>query len=123
LARIEAATRAEAFVHKYSMIIVAAAVSVILCAPAEAQRECKEGTRATLTGTIQKIERGEPEPGARVWMITPQGVPSGPCAVKQIWGRGLPPAACAQGKAFTASGKIVDAESHVLLNVDLVSCK
>jgi hypothetical protein len=106
--------------HLFWLIVTAA---IWLASPAHAQRECKEGTRATLTGVIQKIERGEPEPGARVWMITPQGTPGGACSVKQLWGRGAPPAACAQGKTFTASGKVVDAESHVLLNVDTVNCK
>jgi hypothetical protein len=89
----------------------------------EAQRQCKEGTRATLTGTVQKVDSMEPEPGERIWILTPQGTSSGTCLVKQIWGRGRPPAGCSQGKTFSASGKVVDAESFVLLQVESASCK
>ncbi|MEX2127001.1 MAG: hypothetical protein WD871_02000 [Xanthobacteraceae bacterium] len=105
------------------LAILAAAGAAIFPQAAEAQRQCKEGSRANLTGTIQKIERGEPEPGERIWIITPQGTPAGACAVKQLWGRGQPPGSCTQGTTFSASGKVVDAESLVLLNVDSVTCK
>jgi hypothetical protein len=105
------------------MALLTFAAVAVIPPLAHAQRDCKEGTRATLAGTIQKIDRAEPEPGARIWMITPQGTPTGTCAVKQLWGRGQPPANCTQGKSFSASGKVVDAESLVLLNVDAVTCK
>jgi hypothetical protein len=90
---------------------------------ADAQGQCKNGARVTLSGTIQKIDNMEPEPGQRIWILTPQGTATGPCTVKQIWGRGRPPAACAQGKSFSASGKVVDAESFILLQIDSASCK
>jgi hypothetical protein len=90
---------------------------------ADAQGQCKSGARITLTGTIQKIDNMEPEPGQRIWILTPQGATSGPCTVKQIWGRGRPPAACAHGKSFSASGKVVDAESFILLQIDSATCK
>jgi hypothetical protein len=102
-------------------LLVTAALSVSTAA--EAQRQCKEGTRATLTGTVQKIDSMEPEPGERIWILTPQGTASGTCLVKQIWGRGRPPASCSQGKSFSASGKVVDAESFVMLQVESASCK
>jgi hypothetical protein len=101
------------------LVIAALAVSK----SAEAQRQCKDGTRTTLTGTVQKIDSMEPEPGERVWILTPQGTASGSCLVKQIWGRGRAPAGCSQGKSFSALGKVVDAESFVLLQVASASCK
>ena len=105
------------------LALLAFAAVTAIPAAANAQRNCKDGTRAALAGTIQKIDRAEPEPGARIWMITPQGTPTGACVVKQLWGRGQPPADCTQGKSFSASGRVVDAESLVLLNVDSVTCK
>ena len=95
----------------------------LLSANADAQRQCKDGTRATLSGTIQKIDAMEPEPGQRIWIVTPHGTPSGPCAVKQIWAKGRAPANCGQGKSFTATGKVMDAESFVLLYADTATCK
>ena len=97
--------------------------TLIVSTAAEAQSQCKEGMRATLTGTVQKIDSLEPEPGQRIWILTPQGTASGTCLVKQIWGRGRPPASCSQGKSFSVTGKAVDAESFVLLQVDSASCK
>jgi hypothetical protein len=97
--------------------------ALIVSTVAEAQSQCKDGTRATLTGTVQKVDSLEPEPGQRIWILTPQGTASGTCLVKQIWGRGRPPASCSSGKSFSVTGKVVDAESFVLLQVDSASCK
>jgi hypothetical protein len=105
------------------LLLLAFAAVMAVTAAAHAQRNCKDGARAALAGTIQKIDRAEPEPGARIWMITPHGTPTGACVVKQLWGRDQPPANCTQGKSFSASGKVVDAESLVLLNVDSVTCE
>ncbi|MCC6948792.1 MAG: hypothetical protein IT539_13575 [Bradyrhizobiaceae bacterium] len=103
---------------------LATTVALVAVIPlAAAQSQCKDGTRATLSGTIQKLERAEPEPDARIWMITPAATPKGACLVKQIWGRGQPPASCTAGKGFSATGKVADAESLWLLYADTVTCK
>jgi hypothetical protein len=105
------------------LLILFAAAPAAFSPPALSQTQCKDGTRATLSGTVQKVERAEPEPGERIWMITPTVTPTGNCLVKQIWGRGLPPASCAAGRSFTANGKVADAESLWLLFADTVSCR
>jgi hypothetical protein len=105
-----------------TLALVAAAMAASTL-PAAGQGRCKDGTRATLSGIVEKIEQAEPEPGARIWMITPTVTPAGNCGVKQIWGRGQPPASCSTGKTFSATGKVVDAESLWLLYADTVSCK
>jgi hypothetical protein len=97
--------------------------AVFAATAAEAPGQCKDGTRATLTGTVHKIDSMEPEPGHRIWILTPQGTAGGTCLVKQIWGRGRPPASCGPGKSFSVTGKVVDAESFVLLQVDSANCK
>ncbi len=89
---------------------------------ANAQSRCKDGTAATLSGTIGSVDQFRPEPNVVIWVIKASGKPSGTCAVEQIWGNGQAPAACTKGKKFTATGKALDADSFWMLQTSKIEC-
>lgn len=90
---------------------------------AMAQQRCKDGTQATLTGTIGSIQQAQPVPGVRIWVLQAQGGISGGCAVKQIWGDGTAPKGCSAGKKFSATGSINDADGYWILYSKSLSCQ
>jgi hypothetical protein len=56
-------------------------------------------------------------------MIRPRGQTAGTCAVESLLGDVQLPGECAQGRSFSASGKIADAEGAWLLHVERIQCK
>jgi hypothetical protein len=89
---------------------------------ANAQTRCKDGTAATISGTIGNIQPFRPEPGVVMWDLTGDGKLSGNCPVDRVWGDGNIPAGCAKGKKFTATGKAIDADRFWMLQADRITC-
>lgn len=81
---------------------------------------CKDGTASTMTGTIGTIQQFRPEPGVNIWVM--KGNFGGNCRVEQIWGDGNAPKSCSAGKSFTATGKVVDADSFWMLQAKSITC-
>ncbi len=103
----------------------ALAVFLIACfaaSDAQAQQKCKDGTSATITGTIGSIQQFRPEPGVNIWVLKGQGKLGGNCFVEQVWGNGAAPGACTAGKKFSATGKALDADSFWMLQSSSITC-
>ena len=79
-----------------------------------AQAACANGSRASMSGTIDSVVRSRPEAGGESWRIYPKGARSiygwrtaeGNCEVIFLYGKGQPPTGCSAGKNFNASGAV-----------------
>lgn len=96
--------------------------SLLFAGDAVAQSRCKDGTTATITGTIASIEQVQPQPNVNIWILKSNGKLSGNCLVEQVWGNGKAPAACTAGKKFSATGMALDADSFWMLQTEKLSC-
>lgn len=111
--------------HMRILASILFAISLLLAAgDLHAQQGCRNGTQATLTGTIGSIQQAAPVPGVNIWVLKAQGGIAGGCSkVSQIWGDGNAPKNCSAGKKFSATGAVQDAESFWILYSKSVTCQ
>lgn len=103
-------------------VAIISAFALLPSGGANAQSRCKDGTDATITGTVDAIEQFQPQPGVNVWVLKAKGKFEGKCQVEQVWGNGQAPASCTAGKKFSAAGKALDADKFWMLQTDKLTC-
>ena len=107
--------------RKTGLLALAAALAAAFgTTPANSQARCVEGATITVTGTIDRAYQDKTTDGSQTWTIEVRSQGRGECAVDELWGDGLLPPACADGKSFRSTGVYDDDPDLELLFLDAI---